>query len=110
MAIEHARPCQAVDVHPLGSLLASAKSTALFKSSDLEVMRLVLAAGKSLPPHKVAGEITVQCIEGSLDVTVDGTSHVLRAGQLLYVPGHVVHGVMALEHASALVTIALKKP
>ena len=72
-------------------------------------MRLVLVAGKSLPPHKVPGEITVQCIEGSIDVTVDGKSHVLRAGQLLYLPGNVLHGVVALEDASALVTVALKK-
>jgi quercetin dioxygenase-like cupin family protein len=72
-------------------------------------MRVVLVAGKSLPPHKTAGEITVQCIEGSLDVTVDGKSHVLEPGQLLYLAGHVVHGVTALEDASALVTVALKK-
>ena len=71
-------------------------------------MRVVLVAGKSLPPHKVVGEITVQCIEGLLDVTVDGKSHVLRPGQLLYLAGNVVHGVTALEDASALVTVALK--
>ena len=72
-------------------------------------MRLVHVAGKSLPPHKVPGEITVQCIEDSVDVTVDGKSHVLCAGQLLYLPGNVLHGVVALEDASALVTVALKK-
>jgi quercetin dioxygenase-like cupin family protein len=108
MAIEHANSGQAVDVQPLGSGLSTQKTTALFKSNDLEVMRLVLMAGKSLPPHKVPGEITIQCIEGSIDVTADGASHVLRAGQLLYLSGHVVHGVTALENASALVTVALK--
>ena len=109
MAIEHAHSGQAIDIQPLGSSLATQKTTALFKSDDLEVIRLVLLAGKSLPPHKVPGEITVQCIEGSIDVTAEGTSHVLRAGQLLYLSGHVVHGVTALEDASALVTVALKK-
>jgi quercetin dioxygenase-like cupin family protein len=109
MAIEHTRPGQTVDVQPLGSGLSAQKTIALFKSNDLEVMRLVLLAGKSLPPHKVPGEITVQCIEGSIDVTAEGTSHVLRAGQLLYLSGNVVHGVTALEDASALVTVALKK-
>lgn len=107
MAIEHARPGQAVDARPLGRDLATSKTTALFKGRDLEVMRLVLPAGKSLPPHKVPGEITIHCIEGALDVTCDGKSHVLQAGQLLYLPGDAVHGVTALEDASALVTIAL---
>jgi quercetin dioxygenase-like cupin family protein len=109
VALAHTIPGQAVDVQPLGDRLPSAKTVALFKSEDLEVIRLVLLAGKSLPPHKVPGEITVQCIEGALDVTADGRSHVLRAGQLLYLRGNIVHGVTALEDASALVTVALRK-
>ena len=109
MAIPHARPCQAVDVQPFGARLANERTVALFKSEDLEVMRLVLLSGKSLPPHKVQGEITIHCIEGAMDVTADGASHVLRAGQLLYLPGAVVHGVTALEDSSALVTVALRK-
>ena len=107
MALTHAMPGQVVDVAPLGARLAQATTIALFKSRDLEVLRLVLRAGKSLPPHKVPGEITVQCIEGCIDVTVDGASHVLHAGQMLYLAGGAVHGVVALEDASALVTIAL---
>jgi quercetin dioxygenase-like cupin family protein len=108
MALEHALPGQAVDVQPLGGDLSTQRTIALFKSEDLEVMRLVLLAGKSLPPHKVPGEITVQCIEGSLNVTTERACHVLRAGQLLYLSANVVHGVTALEDASALVTVALK--
>lgn len=109
MAIPHASAGQPIDVHPLGERLAGEKTVALFKARDLELMRLVLTAGKSLPPHKVAGEITIQCIEGVLDVTVDGRSQVLRAGQLLFLAGGALHGVTAIENASALVTIALRK-
>ena len=107
MALTHALPGQAIDVAPLGERLAQEKTRALFKSENLEVLRLVLRAGRSLPPHKVAGEITVQCVEGAIDVTVEDGSHVLRGGQLLYLAGNVTHGVTALEDASALVTIAL---
>ncbi len=110
MAIDHAFPGQPITVHPLGKSLSTERTVALFKATDLEVIRLVLLAGKALPPHKVLGEITIQCIEGALGITVDGTCHVLRAGQLLYLAGNVLHGVTALEDASALVTIALKKP
>ncbi|KRI00095.1 cupin domain-containing protein [Curvibacter sp. PAE-UM] len=110
MALPHASAGQSIDVQPLGERLAGAKTVALFKAQELEVMRLVLPAGKSLPPHQVAGEITIQCIEGVLDVTLDGRSHVLRAGQLLFLTGGALHGVTAIEDASALVTIALHKP
>lgn len=109
MAIPHLQPGEAVDVQPLGARLAQEKTIALFKATDLEVMRVVLPAGKSLPPHRVAGEITVQCIEGSVDVTADGRSHVMNAGQLLYLEGGVTHGVLALQDASVLVTIALRR-
>jgi quercetin dioxygenase-like cupin family protein len=110
MAIPHATAGQIMDIQPLGVRLAHEKTVALFKAQDLEVMRLVLLAGKSLPPHKVAGEITILCIEGVLDITSDGQSHILRAGQLLFLSGLALHDVRALEDASALVTIALHKP
>jgi quercetin dioxygenase-like cupin family protein len=108
MAIPHSLPGEAIDVQPFGARLSAEKTVALFKSNDLEVMRLVLRAGKSLPPHKVPGEITIQCIEGSIDVTAEGESHVLRAGQLLFLLGNVAHGVTALEDSTALVTVVLK--
>lgn len=109
MAIPHASAGQTIDVQPLGERLAAAKTVALFKAQDLEVMRLVLLAGRSLPPHQVAGEITILCIEGVLDIALDGRSHVLGAGQLLFLAGGAVHGVTAIEDASALVSIALKR-
>ena len=53
MAIPHAISGQPVDVHPLGTELSSAQSIALFKSQDIEVMRVVLLAGKSMKEHKL---------------------------------------------------------
>jgi 2-polyprenyl-6-methoxyphenol hydroxylase-like FAD-dependent oxidoreductase len=41
MALSHASPGQALDVRPLGARLATGKTAALFKSRDLEVLRLV---------------------------------------------------------------------
>lgn len=96
-----------MDVLPLGATLASARTVALFKSENLEVIRLVLRAGKSLPPHQVPGEITIQCIEGAIAVSVDGGEVTLRAGQLVYLKGKALHGVLAQEDSSALVTITL---
>ena len=109
MAIDHARSGELIKVLPLGEQLPDSKTVALFKAEDLEVIRLVLLAGKSLPPHKVPGEITIQCLEGKIDVTAEGKSHVLCAGHLLFLSGGLVHGVDAIENSSALVTISLRK-
>ena len=109
MAIVHAQPGQPVNVSPLGPRLRGEKTVALFKSQELEVIRLVLPAGKALPPHQVPGEITIHCLEGRMAVGADGTQHMLGAGQLLYLGGGVLHDVTALEDASALVTIVLHR-
>jgi len=109
MAIPHARPGQIVDILPRDGTLPSAQSYAFFKSDQLEVMRVVLPAGKAFPPHRVAGEITVQCLEGRIEISVDGAMQVLRAGQLMHLGGGVQHGLVGLDDASALVTIVLGK-
>ncbi len=108
MALQHAIPGEPFDVRPFGVAVGNTRSTALFKSRDLEVLRLVLLAGKTLPPHKVDGEITIHCLEGSLEVDVGGRARTLYAGHLMVLEGGVVHAVRALADASALVTIALK--
>ena len=108
MAIPHAIPGQVLDVRPLGEQLLSVKSTALFKSCDLEVIRLVLLAGKSLPAHLVPGESTILCLEGSLSIQLGARTVTLQAGEMMLIARSAAHGLTALTDASALVTIALK--
>jgi quercetin dioxygenase-like cupin family protein len=107
MALPHAAPGQVVDI--LGSKVPSAQTLALFKSNELEVMRLVLPAGKAVPSHQVVGEITVQCLEGKFEFTAEGHTQVMHAGQLLHLSGGAEHSLVALEDASALVTIVLRE-
>ena len=64
MALQHASSGDVIDVRPYGARIDGAQSIALFKSTQLEVMRLVLPAGHRMPPHHVPGEITIQCLEG----------------------------------------------
>ncbi len=109
MAIPHASSGQVIDVQPFGERLATQQTTALFKSEQLEVIRLVLRAGKSLPPHDVAGEITVHCLEGLVEVSFEGRAERLAPGQMLFLARAVPHAVTAIEDASALVTIVVAK-
>jgi quercetin dioxygenase-like cupin family protein len=108
MAIPHASPGDVIDVAPLGPKLAGARSHALFKSADLEVIRLVLSAGEGLPPHAVAGEITLQCIEGRVAFDCAAGKRELGAGQMIHCAAEELHGLRAMADASLLLTIALK--
>lgn len=109
MAIAHAAPGQLVDVQPLGSQLSEARTSALFKTDELEVMRLVLPAGKTVPAHKVKGEITIHCLEGQVDLMAGGQTQRMKAGQLVWLEGSVDHALKAIQDASLLVTIVLRK-
>jgi len=108
MSIPHAQPGQAIDVSPFNHSLSEQRTVALFKSDQLELIRLVLFAGRSMPEHQTRGEITIQCLEGVLDIQIDGVSTLLQPGQLMFLRGHVPHSVTALEDASALLTIVLQ--
>lgn len=109
MAIPHAHSGELINVGAFGEEFSSARTTALFKTNEIEVMRLVLPAGKSMPTHKVVGEITVHCLEGKIEFVYVGGSTLLCAGQMLFLSGGVEHSLLGVEDASVLVTIVLHK-
>lgn len=107
MALHHLESGEIANLRHLGGDALSTQSIALFKSEQLEVIRLMLPRGRSMPMHQVAGEITVQCLEGAIDFeTPDGVQR-LQASQLLFLRGGVPHSLLAVEDASVLVTIVL---
>jgi quercetin dioxygenase-like cupin family protein len=93
-----------VSVRPLGAALAGTDKSSLFKTGTLQVVRLVLPAGKEIAPHKASGEATVQCLEGRVAFTVGELVRELTAGDLLYLPAGETHALRAIEDASLLVT------
>ena len=81
MALSHSDPGKPIDARPLGERLAATPSHALLKTGSLELMRVVLRAGESLPPHAVDAEATLHCIEGSVRVLVSDRKAGWRAAR-----------------------------
>jgi quercetin dioxygenase-like cupin family protein len=109
MAIPHAKPGEVVDVRPLGAARASAQTGTLVRAEHVEVIRLVVPAGKEIKEHQAKGEIVVQCLEGRVAFTAFGKTQDLEAGQLLYLPTGEPHSVKGVEDASLLLTVLLPK-
>jgi quercetin dioxygenase-like cupin family protein len=107
MAIPHAKPGEVVDVRPLGSVLGSTPTATLVRAKDVEVIRLVVPAGKEIGEHKAKGELVVHCLEGRVAFTAFGKTQTLEAGKLLYLPAGAPHAVKGIENASLLLTILL---
>jgi len=109
MAIPHAKPGEIVDVRPLGSALASAQTRTLVRAEHVDIIRLVIPAGKEIAEHQAKGELVVQCLEGHVEFTACGKTQNLEAGQLLYLSAGEPHAVKGIEDASLLLTILRPK-
>lgn len=109
MAIPHAKPGEVVDVRPLGSALASAQTKTLFRADQVELIRLVVPAGKEIEEHRAKGEIVVHCLEGRVAFTAFGKTQNLEGGKLLYLPTGEAHKVKGIEDASLLLTVLVPK-
>lgn len=108
MGLHHAASGEIIAVRPLGAKLPESPSVALLKAHQLEVMRLVLVAGKSIPEHRVAGEMTMLCVEGRIELRAQGKTQTLQPGDMVYLEGHVPYALHATEHSSLLMTVVLK--
>ena len=96
MTIHHHGPGDVIDIRPLGSHIAQAVTTILAKSDDVEIIRLILPAGKKIPLHKVSGPITVQCLEGRVEFQVFGQWKTLEPGQLLFLAAGELHAAKSI--------------
>ncbi len=79
----------------------------IFKNSGRTVALFVLDGCAGLAEHATSGIVTVQAIEGELDVTAGGTEHHLRPGMLLVMAPGVRHDVRTTARAVFLLQVSL---
>ena len=106
MAVLHAKSGEVIDIRPLGSALARATTTTLVKTKVLEVIRLVIPAGKHISEHRAPGEITVQCLEGRVAFKA-GTNAILKRDNCCTFPVQSLIPFSGIEDSSVLLTILL---
>jgi quercetin dioxygenase-like cupin family protein len=87
MAMPRATQRELIDVRPLGAALRDSKSITLMRSDHVEVVRLVLPAGKHIPEHRAPGEIIVRCLEGVVKFGTGTVVQVMRSGDMLFLLG-----------------------
>lgn len=89
--------------------LGLAQGKALAKTDELELIRMCMPKGKTMPEHHVLGEITLLCLQGQVAVTAHGGEQVLGPGQMLYLHGGQAHALEAREDSLVLLTILMAK-
>lgn len=108
MAQSHARSGELVSVLPLAASLAASRTTAILKAHELEVIRVVLQAGRTMAEHAAPGEITLQCLEGVLALASPQGTVQMHAGDLVHLGAGKRHALQAITDTSALLTISLR--
>lgn len=109
MATAHAASGELIDIRPFGPALPHAPSETLVRADHLEVFRLVLLAGRSLPGHDHPRVITIQCIEGGIELIAEGKAQPMHAGSMVYLSGGTPHELRAVEDSSLLVTLLVRR-
>lgn len=109
MAIEHAASGELIDICPLGEKLRDTISSTLIRADHLQVFRMLLPSGKATPDHKAAGAITIQCLEGKVELEAHGELQLMHPGHLVYLADAEPHTVRALEDSSLLITVLLRR-
>ena len=104
MALKHARAGEVVSLRPLGETLVTTRTSALVKRPAFEAIRLVVPAGAELPPHKVAGPITLLGLEGHAQLGTSKAIVDLRAGDWVYLEGGEMHWLKGVEPSALLLT------
>jgi len=105
MALKHAAFLDVIDLRTPHREDGEAVSVSLMKTAHMQLLQLVLPAGKGLPQHAVAGEITIQCITGEVSVTSRNGIRQLREDQLMALAAHEPHALLGVRDATVLVTV-----
>jgi len=78
----------------------------LVKEGTLRVVLTLMRAGTELEEHKAAGPVTIQCLEGRVNVHSLKRSIELIEGEMIALDGGVPHSVEAVTESAFLLTIA----
>jgi quercetin dioxygenase-like cupin family protein len=77
-------------------------SKELVRKSGGTVTVFAFDAGQGLSEHTAPFDALVYVLDGEAEVTISGTPHRLRAGEMLLMPAHQSHAVNAIQRFKML--------
>ena len=103
------KPGETVDVKQLAAEPITRMKSLLVKTSNMQIVHLVIPAGETIPTHEAQGEIILHCLEGRVSFSALEETHELKAGQLFYFHINEPISIQGIEQASLLATIITAK-
>lgn len=82
----------------------------IYRHGALTCALFVFEAGGLLADHRAAGTVTIQGLDGELEVVVEGIVHTLRPGTIItFAPG-VPHEIRAPRPGAMVLHVGLERP
>lgn len=105
MALHHAKPGELVDLTKWPRALDEQQSHTLIANDALQLSRLVLQKGETLPEHAISSTTIIQCVSGLLELGTTRATQSIGPGQLVYLEANDPHSLTGLEESIVLLTI-----
>lgn len=105
MALAHAKSGEIIRLSPQTAV----RSETLIRDDHMEVVQMVLEAGKYLKEHIASGAMIVQVLKGAVDFEAHGTSQRMEPGHLMFLRDSEPHAVRAHEDTVLLLSIFLHR-
>ena len=81
-------------------------SRTLLRTGNSRTVLFGFAEGQELTEHTSTQHALIQILSGSCEFALDGKTHKLKAGDLLYMPPDLPHSVKATAQFSMLLTLS----
>ena len=82
-------------------------SVTIFKSETMRIVIMGLHEDAELKSHKVNGVISIQTVEGKINLVTAQQSVTLEKGQMIALEENVLHSVTAIKESFFLLTLAM---
>lgn len=105
MALAHAKSGDVITLSPA----AASRSETLVRDDHIEVVQMVLEAGKYLKEHIASGSMIIQILKGKVDFEAHGKSQCMEPGHLMFLRDSEPHAVKAIESSVLLLSIFLHR-
>jgi quercetin dioxygenase-like cupin family protein len=81
-------------------------SRTLLRTANTRTVLFGFAEGQELTEHTSTQHALIQILSGECEFSLAGKAHVLRSGDLLYMPPNLPHAVKATQQFSMLLTLS----
>ena len=105
MALPHARSGEIITLSPH----TAHRSETLVRDDHMEIVQMVLEAGKHLKQHMASGAMIMQVLKGAIDVEAHGNRKRMEPGHLMFLRDSEPHSVLAHEDTVLLLSIFLHR-